>query len=121
MQHLPARFQAGQSHNAAILSVYLKHTLGLRLLGKRQHVIGVAVGCIDPTNRAAWEGVRYHNNEDFQGGDGGFVLTVPDDPQKNPGGRRKTWLARVTCLRDQNKVTVRYSETQIKQTEVKSC
>lgn len=100
---VPARFQARQSHNAAILSVYFKHALGLRLLGKGQHVVGVAVGCIDLTNQATLEGIRYHGDEDFQGGDGGFILTVPDDSNKYPGGRGKTWLPRVTRLSNKNK------------------
>lgn len=119
---VPARFQARQCHNAAILSVCLEHALGVRLLGKRQHITGVAVGRVDPTYRAALECVRYHDDKNLQGGDGGFVLTVPDDPQKYPGRRGKTWLTRVARLRDQNKVAVRYSKTHIEETEVKfSC
>lgn len=118
---LPARFEARQSHNAAILSVYLKHALRLKLLGKRQHVIGVAVGCVNATYLATWEGICCHDNEDFQGGNSRFVLTVPYHPQKYPGRRSKSWLTRVTCLRDQNKITVRYSNSQVKETEVKFC
>lgn len=95
---VPARFQARQNHDAAILSVDLKHALGLKFLGKRQHIIGVAIGGKDPTDRAARESICYHDDEDFQGGHGRFVLTVPDDPQKYPGGRGKSWLTRVTCL-----------------------
>lgn len=110
---LPPRFQARQSQNAAILSVDLKHALGLRPLGKWQHVIGVAVGGINLTDRAALEGVCYHDNEDFQGGDAGLVLTVPNDPQKYPGGGGKRRLTRVTCLRDQNTITVKRCKTQI--------
>lgn len=97
---LPAGFQAWQSSNAAILSVDIKHALGQKLLGERQNITGVAVGCIDPTHWATLEGICYHDNEDFQGGNGGLVLAVSNDPQKHPGRRGKTWLPRVTCLRN---------------------
>lgn len=104
---LPARFQAGHSCDAAILSVDVKHALGLRLLGKRQNITGVTVGCIDLTNRATLEGICYHDNEDFQGGNSGLVLAVPDDPQKYPRRRGETWFPRVTCLREQFKSALR--------------
>lgn len=98
---VPARFQARQSHNAAVLTVYLKHALRLKLLGKRKHIVGVTVVRVNPTYWTTREGVRSHDDEDFQGGGDGFVLAVPNDPQKYPGRRSKSWLSGVSCLRAQ--------------------
>lgn len=99
MHRVPARLQTWESHNRAVLSVYLKHAFWLELLGERQHIVGVTVGGVNPAYGSSWESVCRHDDEDFQGGNDGFVLTVADDPQKDPGRRGESRLTRITGLR----------------------
>lgn len=99
---LPAWFQARQSHDAAVLSVYLEHVLWLKPLREGQHVVGVAVRRINAANWAARESVCGHDDEDLQRGDGRLVLAVPNDPQEDEGRRRESRLPRVGGLREWN-------------------
>lgn len=99
---LPAWFQARQSHDAAVLPVYLEHVLCLKPLREGQHVIGVAVRRINAANRAAGESVCSHDDEDLQRGDRRLVLAVPNDPQKDEGRRREPRLPGVGRLRESN-------------------
>lgn len=100
LDRVPAGLQTRESHNRAVLSVYFKHALGLELLGERQYVVGVAVGCVNPAYRPSWKSVCRHDDEDFQWGNDRFVLTVSDDPQKYPGRCGKSRLTRITYLRE---------------------
>lgn len=99
MDRVPARFQTRESHNSSVLSVYLNHALRLELLGERQHVVGVTVGGVNPANGTSWESVCRHDDEDFQRGNDRFVLTVPNDSEKEPGRCGKSWLTRIARLR----------------------
>lgn len=103
MHNVPARFQTWESHNSTVLSVYFEDALWLELLGERQHVIRVTVGCVNPADGPSRESVCHHDDEDFQRGNDGFVLTVPNDSQKYPGRCGKSRLTRIAYLIDKTR------------------
>ena len=98
VSRVPAGFQAGLGHDAAVLPVDVEHAGERGPVGEREDVVDVPVRGVDAADGPAWEGVGHHDDEDLQRRDGGLVLAVADDPQVHPGGGGQAGSARVTGL-----------------------